>query len=102
MTPSRNDIPIGRPGISRADLAAKWQKKDRTVRRIVQNMRMVEHEDGCVIRSTSHETGYWRTSDPVEIREFINETEARAKHTFIPLRVARLALSNVGQVRMEL
>ena len=75
------DIPIGREhSISRDALARKWQVTDRVARRYVLALRLLPSEDGYIIMSSSHDKGYWRTNESSEIRQYINETEARAKH----------------------
>ena len=101
-TPDITDIPIGRENaISREALCNIWCCCDRVARKNIQALRMEMPEDGYIIVSSSHDTGYYRTNDPAEIAAFIKETEARARHTFMPLQVARVVLANVGQVRME-
>ena len=89
-------IPVGGAGdaISRAGLARAWVMDDRSVRRRISELRAYEGEDvKHVICSSSHGGGgYYRTANPDEIKRFIRETTARARHTFAPLAVARRVL----------
>lgn len=88
-------IPIGGAGdaISRAGLAREWGIDDRSVRRRISDLRRFEGDDvRHVICSSSHGGGYYRTANPDEVRRFIRETTARARHTFAPLAVANRVL----------
>lgn len=102
----RTDIPIGRQNaITRADLAGIWGCSDRTARQKIADLRASPGKDGYVILSTSHEPkGYWRSNDPKEIEQFIRETEARAKSTFLSLKDARRVLKAIqhsDQIRFQ-
>ena len=104
---SRLDIPEGRANaISRAQLARLWHCSDRAARHTIADFRAESSSDPCVILSTSSEpAGYWRSRDPVEIAEFIRETEARARNTFLALREARRLLNELqrnGQTMLDL
>ena len=90
----RADIPIGRENaIKRRDLARVWKCDEREVRRLVALMRTEPTEDMYVVlSSSSNSAGYWRSNDVHEIRAFVAEMSARARHTFLALRHAKKAL----------
>lgn len=90
----RNDIPIGRNNaIRRKELSKLWKCDEREVRRLVATMRTEPTTDKYVVLSTSSTpAGYWRSDDPAEIRAFVVEMSARARHTFLALRHAKKIL----------
>lgn len=94
-----NDIPIGREkAVTKNDLMRKWDKPERAVRRIIQELRMVDNGDDYVIVSFSGGKGYYRTNDLEEIEAFKRETIRRAQHTFAPLRkINRILEHSEGQ-----
>lgn len=96
-----DDIPIGKHyAITRAQLAHRWGVDDRTVRLRIASLRAEDNGDDFIIVSNSRggTNGYWRTSDPEEIRHFFNETKKRAINTFKPLKKMRRVLNNVSQL----
>ncbi len=104
-TPRRDDIPIGRDNaISRATLAQLWGCSDRNARDYIARFRAAHEEDSYAILSTSHQpAGYWRSNSIAEIQQFIKETHARGRNTFIVLRDARAVLKRMsGQIKMEM
>ena len=94
------DIPFGRrDAISLDELCLRWRMSPRKARRMIAQLRRLPSPDGSVILSASTAPGgYWRSADPVEIRRYIQETEARARHVRAPLREARRAL---GRLEVE-
>ena len=102
-TPSRSDIPCGaKNALSRRDLARLWGCSDREARRQIAEFRAAPVEDGSVILSSSSApSGYWRSSNPAEIRRFVQETESRAKSTFGALKGARHALRQLEAAGQE-
>ena len=89
-------LPIGRDNaIKRHDLMNVWRCSDRTMRIWIADMRAVDYGDNYIIASSSHSGGYYRTCLPYEIERFINETHARARHTFRPLKKAHRVLDRV-------
>ena len=92
------DIPIGRENaISRRALALLWNCDDRTARARVARLRRKPCEDGMFICSHScggvH--GYYRTSNPEEIRHFILESRKRISSTAEPMENARRLLKSI-------
>lgn len=80
-------IPIGKENaISKHELCRLWQKDERQVRRIVEQLRKHDNGDDYVIVSTAHRAGYYRTDNRSQIKAFKNEVTRRGKHTFRPLR----------------
>lgn len=75
--------------ISARDLAAKLGVSELVLRDIVTANRI----NGIVICSSS--AGYYLPASKNEIREFCNFMEKRAKHSFIVIQSARLALGEV-------
>ena len=104
---NRSDIPYGMENaISRQTLRRIWNCTDREAREIIAFLRRFPGGDGCAILSSSSTTpaGYWRSDDPEEIQAFIQETENRARNTFLSLKDARRVLRKLnasGQVSME-
>ena len=98
MMYSMEDIPIGAENaISREDLARKWGVSDRVARQFIANLREQDNGDPYVIVSHSNgRGGYYRTSNPIQIRHFYNETTSRARNTFKPLRKAKRVLKEIG------
>ena len=89
---SRLDVPYGRMNaISREKLRKLWNCNDREARFIIASFRKFPGDDGCAILSTSS-TAPKRSDSPVEIQAFVNETESRARNTFLSLRDARRVL----------
>ncbi len=92
---NREDIPVGRENaISRKALAKLWKCNDRVARNVIASLRQFPGEDGFAILSTSSTVpeGYWRSNIAEEIQAFVNETESRARNTFLSLRDARRVL----------
>ncbi len=82
-----HDIPLSKEKArSRKILSAIWGVSDRTVRNIIQKLRMMDNGDDMVIISSSNGKGYYRTSDRDAIRAFHKETNSRALSTFGPLK----------------
>lgn len=82
-----NDIPIGKEhAATRERLAVRWLMDERSVRRIIQELRTVDFGDSFVIISSSSGRGYYRSADKKEIEQFKQEIINRAKHTFLPLK----------------
>lgn len=69
--------------------------------RLLQRQIEQERAGGAVILSRS-DGGYYRSSDPEELRRFIRTLDARAKNTARAAASARQALdAATGQTRME-
>lgn len=99
------DVPIGKENaISRYELCKLWGDiSERTVRSFIASLREMDNGDDYVIVSLSHCRGYYRTSDPEEIKAYRKETMNRAKNTFIPLKKVNRILSaheNAGQLEL--
>lgn len=101
MRANRSDIPVGRDhSISREALARRWKVSEREARRMVADLRAKPGGDGYAILSTSRKpSGYWRSNDPAEIGEFIRETEARARNTFLAIRDAKRVMRQLENRR---
>ena len=97
------DIPTGRENaISRAALMLKWKKSDREVRRIICELRNDERFCDAVICSSSQRNeGYFKSTEPAHISQFIKETRNRAINTLKPAknaaRVLRILQTGEGQ-----
>lgn len=94
-------IPIGRENaISKYDLMNQWGMNERRVRVMVGKLRCQDNGDDMVIVSTSKHSGYYRTNDRDEIKQFKIEMSNRAKHTFRPLRKVNRILG-VGEEQVS-
>lgn len=92
-----NDIPIGAENaITRPQLCRKWNVDDRTAREMIARLRAEDNGDAYVIVSHSDGRGYYRTSNPDQIRHYLNETMNRARNTFKPLKKVRRILKEAG------
>ncbi len=90
-----NDIPIGRENaVTKFELMRKWNRSERAVRFIIQELRQVDNGDEYVIVSFSGGKGYYRTDNREEIEAYKRETIRRARHTFAPLRKVNRILEN--------
>lgn len=97
------DIPTGEENaISRAALMRKWSMTDRGVRRVICELRNDERFRDAVICSSSHRNeGYFKSTEPAHISQFIKETRNRAINTLKPAknaaRVLRILQTGEGQ-----
>lgn len=89
-----NDIPIGvENAVSRAELMRKWGMTDRGVRRIICELRNDERFGDAVICSSSNRNeGYYKSTEPAHISQFIRETRNRAINTLKPAKNAARVL----------
>lgn len=81
-----NDIPAGkRNAITKDALMAKWEQPERTVRKIIRELRLQDFDDDYIIISRSKGKGYYKSNDLKEIEEYKKEVLNRGRHTFAPL-----------------
>lgn len=81
-----NDIPVGkRNAITKEKLIDKWEMPERTVRRIIRELRLQDFDDDYIIVSRSKGKGYYKSNDLKEIEEYKKEVLNRGRHTFAPL-----------------
>lgn len=98
-----SDIPFGADNaVTRAELMRKWGVTDRGVRRIICELRNDDRFTDAVICSSSHRNeGYYKSTEPAHIAQFIKETRNRAINTFKPAknaaRVLRILQTGEGQ-----
>lgn len=86
-------IPVGRENaITREALCALTGLSDRAARMALAEARNEDNGDGFVIVSSSTGAGYYRTDDPVEIRRYVDEIEAKAEALRAPAKKARRIL----------
>ena len=82
-----NDIPIGKDhAVTKEKLSIRWHMDERSVRKIIQELRIADFGDNYVIISSSSGRGYYRSSDKAEIERFRKEIINRARNTFLPLK----------------
>lgn len=82
-----NDIPIGKKfAVTKETLSVRWHMDERTVRKIIQELRIADFGDSFVIISSSSGKGYYRSNDKEEIERFKREIVNRARNTFLPLK----------------
>jgi hypothetical protein len=95
---NRGDIPVGRENaITKGDLSSLWQCDEREARGQIAMFRTSASDDAyAILSSSSTPPGYWRSNKPHEIKEFIRETENRAKNTFRMLKDARRILKSIA------
>ena len=97
-----HDIPTTKEKArSRKILSAIWGVSDRTVRNIIQKLRMIDNGDDMVVVSSSHEGGYYKTNDREVIKAFYKETNHRALAIFGPLKkVNRILGTSAEQLEL--
>ena len=96
-----DDIPVGKENaITKYRLSVLWHLDERTVRRIIQELRAADFGDNYVIVSSSGGRGYYKTDNLEEIEAFKREVTNRAKHTFLPLKKVNRILHSAGQVEL--
>lgn len=89
MKITREHIPIGRENaVTRRQLCDLTGLSDREVRRQISQLRSVDDGTDMVIVSLSNGRGYYRTSNPDEIRHFIAEMRKRNRMVFRTIRTA--------------
>lgn len=78
-------IPVGAENAATyRELSAWWGVNQRTVRRILHKLSIVEPPDGFVIIRSSNSRGFYRTNDEAEIRSYQREIVRRATNTLMP------------------
>ena len=98
-----SEIPIGKENaVSKYRLAANWHVSERTVRRIIQELRAADFGDEYIIVSSSHGRGYYKTDNLEEIEQFKREVTNRARNTFLPLKKVNRILGSSGQMELDL
>lgn len=89
MKITREHIPIGRENaVTRRQLCELTGMNDREVRRQISQLRSVDDGTELVIVSLSNGRGYYRSSNPDEIRHFIAEMRKRNRMVFRTIRTA--------------
>lgn len=89
MKITREHIPIGRENaVTRRQLCELTGLSDREVRRQISELRSVDDGTELVIVSLSNGRGYYRSSNPDEIRHFVAELRKRNRMVFRTIRTA--------------
>ena len=82
------DIPIGCDNsITYKELEHKWGMSARSVRREMHELSRVDFGDSFILIRSSHNKGFYRSSNPLEIRQYAAEITSRAKECLEPLAV---------------
>lgn len=96
MKITRETIPVGRENaVTRRQLCELTGLNDREVRRQISQLRTVDDGTDMVIVSLSNGRGYYRSSNPDEIRHFINEMRKRNRMVFRTIRTAELVAHRI-------
>lgn len=90
-------IPFDNP-ITRAELKDLSHLSDRLVRKLIEKLR--ETSTDYVIVSRSQGKGYYKTTDPAKITEYINEQTRRAKKILWNLKTAKQFLGEKDQLKI--
>lgn len=97
-----NAIPYGRENaVSRAEIVRKTGICDRTVRDEIKklNQELVKH--GEAILSSSGKSGYWRSSNLLEMKQYLRESDHRRDRLFLndePIRKLVYSLEGVKRI----
>ena len=96
MKITREHIPIGRENaVTRRQLCELTGMNDREVRRQISELRSVDDGTELVIVSLSNGRGYYRSSNPDEIRHFIAEMQKRNRMVNQAITIAKRTLRRI-------
>lgn len=88
-----NDIPVGQAQAARyAELCDRWKVSRRRAREILQELALFPFDDGFILIRSSHSAGFYKTSDPEEIKAFRLECLSRGRACLAPIRNINRAL----------
>ena len=85
--------------VGKYELAELFNVSEREVRRAIELLREQSHD--FVIISSSHYKGYYKSTDPAEIQEYIGEQTRRAKKILWNLKTAKQFLGEKDQLKIE-
>ena len=94
------EIPIGKENAwSYGMLCAAWQKDKRTCREILHQLSRYDNGDDLILIRSSSGAGFYRTSDPEEIKAYRAECLNRGRNTLAPLKkIDRVLTPEDGQL----
>ena len=93
-------IPFGKENaVTRIELKDLLNTNDRAIRNGIEFLR--EKSNDYVIISSSHYKGYYKTTDPKEIENYIEEQTRRAKKILWNLKTAKQFLGEKDQLKIE-
>lgn len=89
------DIPIGKENAWKYEtLCVVWGMDKRQVRNILHELSYYDNGDGLILIRSSSGVGFYRTSDPDEIKAYRAECLNRGRRTLAPLRKIDRVLSS--------
>lgn len=97
-----NDIPIGKENAwSYATLCTIWGRDKRTCREIMHQLSRYDNGDDLILIRSSSGAGFYRTSDPDEIKAYRAECLNRGRNTLAPLKkIDRVLKPDDGQLNI--
>lgn len=97
-----NEIPIGRENAwSYATLCTIWGRDKRTCREIMHQLSRYDNGDDLILIRSSKGDGFYRTSDPDEIKAYRAECLNRGRNTLAPLKkIDRVLKPDDGQLNI--
>lgn len=95
-------IPIGRENAWGYDrLCLEWGRDKRTCREIMHQLSRYDNGDDLILIRSSKGDGFYRTSDPDEIKAYRAECLNRGRNTLAPLKkIDRVLMPADGQLSM--
>ena len=97
-----NAIPYGRENaVSRSDIVRKTGIPDRRIREEIKSLNRELAKHGEAILSSSGKSGYWRSADIKEMKEYLRESDHRRNQIFLndePIRKLVYAKEGVKRV----
>lgn len=80
------DIPMSKDhAVTYKALEQKWGMSSRAVRKVLYELSRVDFGDPYILIRSSHNKGFYKTINPVEIRKFRKEITSRARECLAPL-----------------
>lgn len=98
-----SEIPVGRENAVDYDiLCALWDKSSRKVREILHELSRYDNGDDLILIRSSSGTGFYRTSDPADIKAYRAECLNRGRNTLAPLKkIDRVLAPDDCQINFE-
>ena len=97
-----NVIPYGRENaVSRAEIVQRLGVSDRAIRDEIKALNRELARHGEAILSSSGKSGYWRSSNLLEMKEYLRESDHRRNQIFLndePIRKLVYSLEGVKRV----
>lgn len=93
-----NDIPVGKENaVDYYGLCQLWGMRERTVRKILHDLSLLDNGDNYVLIRSSKNKGFYRSDDEAEIKAYRRECLAKGRSVFAPVKKCNRILNANGQ-----